>query len=112
MGWQVSEHQPTTWTSFFFDLHICVPFAPVGLYFLFQRPTDGGIFLILYGTISWYFAGACVCLSRTCSLCVCGFVCLQLCVWCETSSLNSLRFLPHLCCGICFVHVCCGRPQA
>lgn len=20
----VSEHQPTTWTSFFFDLHICV----------------------------------------------------------------------------------------
>jgi dolichyl-diphosphooligosaccharide--protein glycosyltransferase len=24
----VSEHQPTSWTSFFFDLHIATPFAP------------------------------------------------------------------------------------
>jgi dolichyl-diphosphooligosaccharide--protein glycosyltransferase len=24
----VSEHQPTSWTSFFFDLHIVTPFAP------------------------------------------------------------------------------------
>lgn len=31
----VSEHQPTAWTSFFFDLHLAVPFAPVGLWFLF-----------------------------------------------------------------------------
>lgn len=53
----MSEHQPTSWTSFFFDLHICVPFAPVGLFFLFRRITDARIFLIIYGTISWYFAG-------------------------------------------------------
>ncbi len=61
----VSEHQPTTWVSFFFDLHIMVPFAPVGIYFLFQNITDGKIFLILYGSISWYFAGVMVRLMLT-----------------------------------------------
>ncbi|CAI5734489.1 unnamed protein product [Hyaloperonospora brassicae] len=61
----VSEHQPTTWTSYFFDLHILVPFAPVGLYFLFQNLTDGGIFVILYGTVAWYFAGVMVRLMLT-----------------------------------------------
>ena len=56
----MSEHQPTSWASFFFDLHVVVPFAPVGIYFLFQRLHDNGdakIFLIIYGTIAWYFAG-------------------------------------------------------
>lgn len=61
----VAEHQPTAWPSFFFDLHLCVPFAPVGLYFLFDKPTDGKIFLILYGTVSWYFAGVMVRLMVT-----------------------------------------------
>lgn len=61
----VSEHQPTAWTSFFFDLHICVPLAPVGLYFLFEKLTDAKIFLIIYGTISWYFAGVMVRLMLT-----------------------------------------------
>jgi len=61
----VSEHQPTTWTSFFFDLHILVPLAPVGLYFLFSELTDGGIFIILYGTLAWWFAGVMVRLMLT-----------------------------------------------
>eukprot|EP00981_Chlorochromonas_danica_P014926 scaffold9485_cov248-Ochromonas_danica.AAC.1 len=61
----VSEHQPTTWTSFFFDLHILVPLAPVGLFFLFSNITDGGIFIILYGTLAWYFAGVMVRLMLT-----------------------------------------------
>eukprot|EP00501_MAST-03F_sp_TOSAG23-6_P000892 GSMAST32.ASY1.ANO1.928.1 assembled CDS len=61
----VSEHQPTTWTSFFFDLHILVPFSPAGVYFLFENPTDSKIFIILYGTISWYFAGVMVRLMLT-----------------------------------------------
>jgi dolichyl-diphosphooligosaccharide--protein glycosyltransferase len=61
----VSEHQPTTWTSFFFDLHILVPLAPVGLFFMFSNITDGGIFLILYGTLAWYFAGVMVRLMLT-----------------------------------------------
>ena len=61
----VSEHQPTAWTSFFFDLHLAVPFAPVGLWFLFQDINDGKVFLIIYGTISWYFAGVMVRLMLT-----------------------------------------------
>jgi dolichyl-diphosphooligosaccharide--protein glycosyltransferase len=61
----VSEHQPTTWTSFFFDLHMLVPFAPAGMFFLFENPTDGKIFLILYGTMAWYFAGVMVRLMLT-----------------------------------------------
>jgi len=61
----VSEHQPTTWTSFFFDLHVLVPLAPIGLIFLYGNPTDGAIFVILYGTIAWYFAGIMVRLMLT-----------------------------------------------
>ena len=61
----VSEHQPTTWTSFFFDLHILVPLAPVGLFVMFSNITDGGIFIILYGTLAWYFAGVMVRLMLT-----------------------------------------------
>lgn len=61
----VSEHQPTTWTSFFFDLHVLVPLAPVGLFFMFSNITDGGIFIILYGTLAWYFAGVMVRLMLT-----------------------------------------------
>ena len=61
----VSEHQPTTWTSFFFDLHILVPLAPVGLFVMFSNITDGGIFVILYGTLAWYFAGVMVRLMLT-----------------------------------------------
>eukprot|EP01137_Pigoraptor_chileana_P016397 Opistho-2@5843 len=56
----VSEHQPTTWSSFFFDLqYLCVLF-PVGLYFCFDKLTDANIFIILYGVTSFYFAGVMV----------------------------------------------------
>lgn len=56
----VSEHQPTTWASFFFDLHMLVFFFPVGLYYCFKRLTDGNIFLICYAITSVYFAGVMV----------------------------------------------------
>lgn len=61
----VSEHQPTTWTTFFLDLHIMVPLAPVGIYLLFKEMSDGNIFLILYGTVAWYFAGIMIRLMLT-----------------------------------------------
>jgi dolichyl-diphosphooligosaccharide--protein glycosyltransferase len=32
----VSEHQPTAWPSFFFDLQLLVPVFPAGIYFCFQ----------------------------------------------------------------------------
>jgi len=56
----VSEHQPTTWASFFFDLHALVFLFPAGMYFCFTKLTDANIFLILYGITSVYFAGVMV----------------------------------------------------
>lgn len=53
----VSEHQPTAWGSYFFDLHITVYFMPVGLYFCFKKLTDANMFLITYGTFAVYFSG-------------------------------------------------------
>lgn len=61
----MSEHQPSSWTSYFFDLHILVPLSPIGIYILYCNKTYGAIFLIIYGTISWYFAGIMVRLMLT-----------------------------------------------
>ena len=52
----VSEHQPTSWSSFYFDLQLLVFLFPVGLYFCFSKLTDANIFIILYGVTSIYFA--------------------------------------------------------
>ena len=56
----VSEHQPTTWASYFFDLHAQVFLFPVGLYFCFKGLSDANIFLILYAVTSVYFSGVMV----------------------------------------------------
>ena len=32
----VSEHQPTAWPSFFFDLQLLIPIFPAGIFFCFQ----------------------------------------------------------------------------
>mmetsp|Transcript_1944 Transcript_1944/g.6984 ORF Transcript_1944/g.6984 Transcript_1944/m.6984 type:complete len:715 (+) Transcript_1944:92-2236(+) len=56
----VSEHQPTTWASFFFDLHALVFLFPAGLYYCFKDLSDGNIFLILYAVTSVYFSGVMV----------------------------------------------------
>uniref|UniRef100_A0A069DWJ8 Dolichyl-diphosphooligosaccharide--protein glycosyltransferase subunit STT3A n=1 Tax=Panstrongylus megistus TaxID=65343 RepID=A0A069DWJ8_9HEMI len=56
----VSEHQPTSWSSFYFDLQILVFLFPAGLYFCFSNLSDANIFLILYGVTSIYFAGVMV----------------------------------------------------
>uniref|UniRef100_A0A336MU62 Dolichyl-diphosphooligosaccharide--protein glycosyltransferase subunit STT3A n=1 Tax=Culicoides sonorensis TaxID=179676 RepID=A0A336MU62_CULSO len=56
----VSEHQPTSWSSFYFDLQILVFLFPAGLYFCFAKLTDENIFIILYGLTSIYFAGVMV----------------------------------------------------
>ncbi|XP_047507321.1 dolichyl-diphosphooligosaccharide--protein glycosyltransferase subunit STT3A [Pieris napi] len=56
----VSEHQPTSWSSFYFDLQVLVFLFPAGLYFCFTRITDANIFIILYGVLSIYFAGVMV----------------------------------------------------
>jgi len=56
----VSEHQPTTWSSFYFDLQMLVFMFPVGLYYCFAKLTDANIFIIIYGVTSIYFAGVMV----------------------------------------------------
>lgn len=40
----VSEHQPTTWVSFFFDLHILVCTFPAGLWFCIKNINDERVF--------------------------------------------------------------------
>jgi dolichyl-diphosphooligosaccharide--protein glycosyltransferase len=52
----VSEHQPTSWSSFYFDLQLLVFLFPAGLYYCFAKLTDANIFIILYGVTSIYFA--------------------------------------------------------
>lgn len=56
----VSEHQPTSWSSFYFDLQLLVFLFPVGLYFCFKHLSDANVFIILYGVTSIYFAGVMV----------------------------------------------------
>lgn len=40
----MSEHQPTTWVSFFFDLHILVCTFPAGLWFCIKNINDERVF--------------------------------------------------------------------
>ncbi|XP_034938434.1 dolichyl-diphosphooligosaccharide--protein glycosyltransferase subunit STT3B isoform X2 [Chelonus insularis] len=67
----VSEHQPTTWFSFFFDLHILVSTFPVGLWYCIKRINDERVFIILYALSAVYFAGVMVRLMLTLTPVVC-----------------------------------------
>ena len=40
----VSEHQPTTWVSFFFDLHILVCAFPAGVWYCVKEINDERVF--------------------------------------------------------------------
>lgn len=40
----VSEHQPTTWVSFFFDLHILVCAFPAGVWYCIKEVNDERVF--------------------------------------------------------------------
>lgn len=53
----VSEHQPTTWASYIFDLHLLVFAAPAGMYFCFKKLTDENIFLLVFALTAIYFSG-------------------------------------------------------
>jgi dolichyl-diphosphooligosaccharide--protein glycosyltransferase len=75
----VAEHQPTSWSSYFSDFHILSVLMPAGFYFLLQRPTDGGIFLVVYGIVGAYFSGVMIRLILTLApaMCVLGAVAVQ-----------------------------------
>jgi len=67
----VSEHQPTTWFSFFFDLHILVVTFPVGLWYVIKNINDERVFIVLYACSAVYFAGVMVRLMLTLTPVVC-----------------------------------------
>ncbi|KAJ1667840.1 oligosaccharyl transferase stt3 subunit [Coemansia sp. RSA 1813] len=67
----VSEHQPTAWPNFFFDLNMLIWLFPAGIYFSFRQLTDHHVFLILYSLFASYFAGVMVRLMLTLTPIVC-----------------------------------------
>ncbi|KAG5885567.1 hypothetical protein JTB14_003765 [Gonioctena quinquepunctata] len=67
----VSEHQPTTWFSFFFDLHILVATFPAGLWYTIKHINDERVFVVLYALSAVYFAGVMVRLMLTLTPVVC-----------------------------------------
>jgi dolichyl-diphosphooligosaccharide--protein glycosyltransferase len=67
----VSEHQPTSWSTFFLDLHILSLFSIPGLYFCFTNLSDANLFIILYLVSSAYFASIMVRLMLVISPIVC-----------------------------------------
>lgn len=67
----VSEHQPTTWFSFFFDLHILVAVYPIGLWQCIKHVNDERVFIALYAITASYFAGVMVRLMLTLTPVVC-----------------------------------------
>ena len=68
----VSEHQPTSWSSYFFDLGYLILFLPVGYYYcLVEDVTHGKIFLAIYGVLSTYFSCVMIRLMLTLAPVVC-----------------------------------------
>ena len=52
----VSEHQPTSWATFFFDLQFLLVFSVVGLYFCLQKTTPAKLFIAFYMVVCIYLA--------------------------------------------------------
>ena len=51
----VSEHQPTSWSSFYLDLHLLIFLFPLGIHVCLKRLSNENIFIVLYGITSIYF---------------------------------------------------------
>lgn len=67
----VSEHQPTAWTSFFFDLSFLIYLFPAGVWICFRELRDEHVFVIIYSVLASYFAGVMVRLMLTLTPVVC-----------------------------------------
>lgn len=67
----VSEHQPTAWPAFFFDLNMLIWLFPAGVYLCFQELRDEHVFVIIYALLGSYFAGVMVRLMLTLTPVVC-----------------------------------------
>ncbi|KAF2085663.1 glycosyltransferase family 66 protein [Saccharata proteae CBS 121410] len=67
----VSEHQPTAWPAFFFDLNMLIWLFPAGVYMCFRKLTDEQVFVVIYAVLASYFAGVMVRLMLTLTPIVC-----------------------------------------
>ncbi|MCJ1410333.1 oligosaccharyl transferase stt3 subunit [Ptychographa xylographoides] len=67
----VSEHQPTAWPAFFFDLNLLIWLFPAGVYMCFRQLKDEQVFVIIYAVLASYFAGVMVRLMLTLTPVVC-----------------------------------------
>ena len=67
----VSEHQPTAWPAFFFDLNLMIWIFPAGVYMCFQQLKDEHVFVVIYAVLASYFAGVMVRLMLTLTPVVC-----------------------------------------
>ena len=67
----VSEHQPTAWPAFFFDLNLLIWLFPAGVYMCFQQLKDEHVFVVIYAVLASYFAGVMVRLMLTLTPVVC-----------------------------------------
>lgn len=67
----VSEHQPTAWPAFFFDLNFLIWLFPAGVYLCFQKLADEHVFIVIYALFGSYFAGVMVRLMLTLTPVVC-----------------------------------------
>ncbi|KAJ5558594.1 hypothetical protein N7461_002566 [Penicillium sp. DV-2018c] len=67
----VSEHQPTAWPAFFFDLNFLIWLFPAGVFMCFQKLKDEHVFVVIYAVLASYFAGVMVRLMLTLTPIVC-----------------------------------------
>ncbi|KAK5990572.1 Dolichyl-diphosphooligosaccharide--protein glycosyltransferase subunit stt3 [Cladobotryum mycophilum] len=67
----VSEHQPTAWPAFFFDLNMLIWLFPAGVYLCFQDLRDEHVFVVVYALFGSYFSGVMVRLMLTLTPIVC-----------------------------------------
>jgi dolichyl-diphosphooligosaccharide--protein glycosyltransferase len=67
----VSEHQPTAWPAFYFDLNLLIWLFPAGVYMCFRSLRDEHVFVVIYSIMASYFAGVMVRLMLTLTPVVC-----------------------------------------
>lgn len=67
----MSEHQPTAWPAFFFDLNLLIWLFPAGVYMCFRNLKDEQVFIVIYAVLASYFAGVMVRLMLTLTPVVC-----------------------------------------
>jgi dolichyl-diphosphooligosaccharide--protein glycosyltransferase len=72
----VAEHQATTWSNYFLDLHYLNFLAPVGLYVIFTKARPALLFIGIYTVLAVYFSSVMVRLMLVLcpAVCVCSAI--------------------------------------